>query len=77
MDCNDAGILVRTAEADYALPQEIVTGTNQAGSEMLFFTKRGEDITTVPLLLIQVLVQTTAYPADMQLSNTSISGITP
>ncbi|GAQ89351.1 HXXXD-type acyl-transferase family protein [Klebsormidium nitens] len=53
IDCNDAGILVRAAEADCPLPQEMVTGTSMAGSDKLFFTERGEDITTVPLLLIQ------------------------
>ncbi|GAQ78240.1 Chloramphenicol acetyltransferase-like domain containing protein [Klebsormidium nitens] len=53
IDCNDAGILVRVAEANCKTPQAIATGMNMAGSQKLYVSKRGEDVTTVPPLLVQ------------------------
>lgn len=55
VDCNGAGILLRTAEADCKLSDKLLFGqSSMAETQPLFFVKRLEDITTVPLLLLQV-----------------------
>lgn len=64
IDCNDAGILVRVATANCKMPREIATGTNMAGSEKLYAAKRGEDVTTVPPLLVQVRTATEVKLGD-------------
>jgi hypothetical protein len=54
VDCNGAGVLLRTAEADCALSDELLFERSVEETQPLFFVKRLQDITTVPLLLLQV-----------------------